>query len=192
MSAVIIIPVLILLLIGGLVFASQRISIYIDGIEIESDVAPQLVQDRTMVPIRVITEHFGADVGWVQETRTVEITSPYQQFMDAYEEKGMYIMQASDVLAMVEAGTVLILDVRSYSLREDSYISGSRHIPMPELLERLDHIPKDRTVAVYCVKNINAAYAVAILNMHGYEAYLLENGMDAWKAAGGQTVICAT
>ena len=182
--------VLALLLLGGLVYAGYHITIQIDGQEIESDVAPQLVQDRTLVPIRVITEHFGAEVGWVQESRTVEITSPYGKFMEGYGQKGMYIRQARDVLPLFNAGRMVILDVRSQALRDVSYITDSLHIPMPELLERLEELPTDQGVAVYCAKNINAAYAVTLLNMLGYEAYLLEDGIQAWGAAGGQNTIC--
>ncbi len=35
------------------------------------DVAPQIVTGRTLVPLRFISEMMGADVAWVQETRTV-------------------------------------------------------------------------------------------------------------------------
>ncbi len=182
--------ILAILMVGGLVYASHHITIMIDGKEIESDVAPQLVQDRTMVPIRVITEHFGADVGWIQETMTVEIASPYGKFMEGYGEKGMYIKETGDALAMVNAGTAVVLDVRGDAHRNHSYITGSLHIPMPQLIERLEELPGEKAIAVYCVKNINAAYAVTILNMLGYEAYLLEDGMNAWRAAGGQITLC--
>ncbi len=178
------------ILVGGLVFAGHSISIVIDGSEIETDVAPRLVQDRTLVPIRVITQHFGADVGWVPDTMTVEITSPYQHFMKGYGEKGMYIMQAGDVLSMVNAGTAVVMDVRSDALRKHSFIAGSMHIPMGMLLERLGELPDNKAVAVYCAKNINASYAVTILNMLGYDAYLLEDGMNAWRAAGGRITLC--
>ena len=175
-----------LLLAGTLVFASYHITILIDGQEIESDVPPQLTEGRTLVPIRVITEHFGADVGWVQESMTVEITSPYGKFMEGYGEKGMYIKEAAEVLPMFNAGTAVVLDVRGDALRDQGYIVDSLHIPMPQLLDRLEELPQDKAIAVYCVKNINAAYAVTLLNMLGYEAYVLENGMNAWLTAGGR------
>ena len=180
-----------LFLISGILYAAQNISIHIDGREVESDVAPQLVSGRTLVPLRAISENFGADVAWVQESMRVEITSPYQKFLDGYGEKGMYIKQAGEVLTMVNGGRAMVLDVRSDALRGVSYISGSVHIPMPQLLERLDELSKDKAIAVYCAKNINASYAVTMLNMLGYEAYLLEDGMQAWGAAGGRNVICA-
>jgi alkylhydroperoxidase/carboxymuconolactone decarboxylase family protein YurZ len=38
------------------------------------DVAPVIINDRTMLPIRFIAENFGFDVDWTQETQTVTIT----------------------------------------------------------------------------------------------------------------------
>lgn len=45
----------------------------INGKEILNDVAPIIIHNRTMVPIRFIAENMGAKVDWVDETRTVII-----------------------------------------------------------------------------------------------------------------------
>jgi len=42
---------------------------------IELDVPAQLINDRTLVPIRAISESFGCDVDWVDATQTVVITT---------------------------------------------------------------------------------------------------------------------
>lgn len=118
------------------------------------------------------------------------VTPSYHAFMEGYREKDMFIMDAAQVLEMVEEERAVILDVRSDSWRAQSYISDSIHIPLPQLLDRLQELPQDKALALYCVKNINAAYGVTILNMLGYEAYLLEDGMEAWGEAGGSTTIC--
>ncbi|MEE1014035.1 MAG: leucine-rich repeat protein [Clostridia bacterium] len=47
---------------------------YKDGKAIPVDVPAQLLNDRTMVPVRVIAEAFGADVDWNGNGRTVLIT----------------------------------------------------------------------------------------------------------------------
>lgn len=41
------------------------------------DVAPEIVNDRTMLPIRAVAEAAGATVEWIQETATVSIESAY-------------------------------------------------------------------------------------------------------------------
>ncbi len=47
-----------------------------DGAEIESDVPAQIINDRTMVPLRVLSESIGAKVDWDGNTRTVTVTTP--------------------------------------------------------------------------------------------------------------------
>ena len=37
-------------------------------------VAPEIINDRTYVPIRFVAEELGADVQWNEETKTVTIT----------------------------------------------------------------------------------------------------------------------
>lgn len=41
-----------------------------------SDPAPKIINNKTMIPVRFVAEEFGFDVQWVNETRTVSITSP--------------------------------------------------------------------------------------------------------------------
>jgi hypothetical protein len=47
-----------------------------DGAEIESDVPAQIINGRTMVPLRVLSESIGAEVKWDNATRTVTVNTP--------------------------------------------------------------------------------------------------------------------
>ena len=47
------------------------IRVYIDEEQISFDVPPQLIHDRTMVPMRAIFEYLGATVTWVEETQSI-------------------------------------------------------------------------------------------------------------------------
>ncbi len=49
-------------------------NVVVDGKTITNDVAPTIVGDRTMVPLRVIVEALGGSVDWDEATRTVTIT----------------------------------------------------------------------------------------------------------------------
>lgn len=51
--------------------AEENISLKIDGTEVEFDVMPQIIEGRTMVPVRAIFESVGAEVTWDNETKTV-------------------------------------------------------------------------------------------------------------------------
>ena len=45
----------------------------VDDKEISNDVAPVIVNDRTLVPIRIVTETLGGEVGWNDATKTVTL-----------------------------------------------------------------------------------------------------------------------
>jgi len=52
------------------------------------DVAPKIVSDRTFVPARAITQAFGAEVGWDNDTRTVTIDLPFTN-IDPLDANGL-------------------------------------------------------------------------------------------------------
>lgn len=52
-------------------FAESPITVTVDGQPVEFDVQPQLINDRTMVPLRAIFEELGAAVSWDEPTQTV-------------------------------------------------------------------------------------------------------------------------
>lgn len=56
---------------SNVAFASGEIKVAIDGEYVEFDVQPQLINDRTMVPLRAIFEALGAEVDWDNDTQTV-------------------------------------------------------------------------------------------------------------------------
>ena len=51
-------------------YANDEISVYLDNERIQFDVAPLLVNGRTMVPMRAIFEKLGATVNWDNNTQT--------------------------------------------------------------------------------------------------------------------------
>lgn len=53
--------------------ASDSIKLVVDGEDITSSAVPVIKNSRTLVPLRVITEHLGADIKWNEEDRTVKI-----------------------------------------------------------------------------------------------------------------------
>ena len=172
-----------LVLLSGVVYAAhhEMIVIHIDGNNIETDVAPQIVDGRTLVPIRFIAENFGADVNWVAETRTVDIVSPAKSFAGNFVERGMYQTDAAQALQFEDA---VILDVRPPTHRANGYVMNSMHVPLPTIPDRISEFDSGTTYMVYCVMDTNSAFAVAMLNMAGINAYVVTGGMDALEEAG--------
>ncbi|MDX9872248.1 MAG: stalk domain-containing protein [Clostridia bacterium] len=71
---------LIFLLLAGLlltaslpVLAADGINLVIDGKRATSSPSPVIINDRTMVPVRLVSESLGATVEWKEETRSVHI-----------------------------------------------------------------------------------------------------------------------
>lgn len=53
----------------------------------ETDVAPKIVNDRTLVPLRVVSESFDCKVEWKNEERMVEISTPAHQTVAAETDR---------------------------------------------------------------------------------------------------------
>lgn len=65
-----------LLFIPPLALAQRAVTIFVHGREIKCDVAPVIVDGRTMVPIRAISEGLGLDVQWDAANYHVLISTP--------------------------------------------------------------------------------------------------------------------
>jgi len=53
--------------------AANEIQVLLNNVPIAFDQTPIIENERTLVPVRAIAESFGAEVGWIQATRTVTI-----------------------------------------------------------------------------------------------------------------------
>lgn len=54
----------------------------VDNEEITATTAPRIMNDRTMIPLRIVSENFGALVDWFEDTRLITInTKEYQKFI---------------------------------------------------------------------------------------------------------------
>lgn len=79
-----------LLIVGVVpVNASGPIRLYVNGQEVYSDVAPQIIEGRTLVPLRVITEALGANVKWDHENNSVFVvgysSKEFEEFSALYQ-----------------------------------------------------------------------------------------------------------
>ncbi|MDX8402568.1 MAG: rhodanese-like domain-containing protein [Mariprofundaceae bacterium] len=79
----------------------------------------------------------------------------------------------------------VLIDVRTPEEYAGGHIEGAKLIPVQELADRLNEVPKDRQVYVYCRSGRRSARAAALLAKHGFTR--IENmvgGIEAWTAAG--------
>lgn len=76
---------------------------------------------------------------------------------------------------------ILLIDVREPSEFKDGYLKGAVNIPLGQLENRLQEIPKEKDVVVYCRSGRRSAEASGILVKNGYQkVFNLEGGIMNW------------
>jgi rhodanese-related sulfurtransferase len=88
---------------------------------------------------------------------------------------------------LATANAPLIFDVRrdkAYS-ESDSVLASARRLRPEDIESRMQEIPKNRSVIVYCVHGHEVSQtAVKVLRGAGVDARFLEGGFVAWQAVG--------
>ena len=79
-----------------------------------------------------------------------------------------------------------MLDVRPAEEYESGHIPGAINVPLKDIEECMEDLPKGQDVIAYCRGPycVLAFEAVAMLRERGFEARRLEEGYPEWKAAG--------
>jgi rhodanese-related sulfurtransferase/DNA-binding HxlR family transcriptional regulator len=87
---------------------------------------------------------------------------------------------------LVEAGAVVILDVRPPAEYAAGHIPGARSVPPDEIQRLHEALPTDAEIVAYCRGPycVYADEAVRELNRHGFRARRLEDGFPEWRRAG--------
>ncbi len=89
-----------------------------------------------------------------------------------------------ELKARLDAGEAIeIIDVRDEWELEVSKLDAAKHIPMDEILERLDEVPKDRPVVFLCRSGSRSGRVADYLTSQGYtNTYNLEGGILQWAS----------
>jgi rhodanese-related sulfurtransferase len=78
--------------------------------------------------------------------------------------------------------SVVLLDVREPFERELASIDPSLHIPMGDVPYRMEEIPRDREVVVYCHSGARSMMVAGFLAENGFVRVAnLSGGIDAWS-----------
>jgi rhodanese-related sulfurtransferase len=86
----------------------------------------------------------------------------------------------------------LVIDVRTEREWADGRIEGAENIPLSRLGERLQSLPADRDLVVYCSSGYRSAIAASLLQRQGLARVAdLVGGFLAWGAARLPTAIPA-
>ncbi len=77
-----------------------------------------------------------------------------------------------------------VIDVRAPGEREQKYIAGSLSVPLNHLVEKLETLPKDRPLLLYCAGGYRSSIAASLLQHNGFDHVSeIAGGIAGWEAA---------
>ncbi|MFP4502742.1 MAG: FAD-dependent oxidoreductase [Candidatus Hydrogenedentota bacterium] len=90
------------------------------------------------------------------------------------------------VEADAQPDDILFLDVRNPpELEETGTVPGAAHIPLDQLRERYEELPKKRRIGVFCAVGLRGYIAYRFLKQHGYDVVNLDGGFRTLKCMEG-------
>jgi len=81
---------------------------------------------------------------------------------------------------MISRDSAVLLDVRENWERDICIIENDVHIPMREIQSRLDELPKEKKIIVYCHTGNRSLKAAAFLQQMGFNAVSMKGGVEDW------------
>ena len=90
--------------------------------------------------------------------------------------------EASSMMDAEPGGTVVV-DVRREDEWVTGHVSGAIHIPVDDLTDRMDEVPRDMKVLFICAIGVRSGLACEIAAAMGYNTenlYNIEDGTPAW------------
>ncbi|ADQ41046.1 FAD-dependent pyridine nucleotide-disulfide oxidoreductase [Caldicellulosiruptor acetigenus I77R1B] len=85
------------------------------------------------------------------------------------------------VFELLDNPEYLILDVRTPEEYEFGHIKGAVNIPVDELRNRLNELPKDKKIIVYCGVGFRSYHGCLILKANGFDCWNMSGGWTSWR-----------
>lgn len=92
-----------------------------------------------------------------------------------------------DALEALRAEGSTVLDVRELDEWQTVRIPGVIHVPLTELVERVDEVPTGGRLPIVCAKGGRSRQAAEYLRSRGIDAINVAGGTDGWVEAGKPT-----
>jgi sulfur-carrier protein adenylyltransferase/sulfurtransferase len=117
------------------------------------------------------------------ENPTIFAPIDYDQFCGAREEAIVPAVSVQELKRKMDGSERFeLIDVREPFEFEIARIDGAKLIPLHEISERADELPREQPIVVHCHSGRRSEQAVRLLQQHGFaNVYNLEGGIDAWS-----------
>ncbi len=99
-------------------------------------------------------------------------------------------IDAFDLQARIaEGGDFILLDIRSAGELAQGMLPDAEHLPMHLIPLRINELPKDKDVILYCHSGARSYHACAYLAQQGYDNVInLRGGILGWARSGYQLI----
>lgn len=120
------------------------------------------------------------------EQPTITELQDYEQFCAPPTEMRRQTVPAIDVHELqrrrIAGEKVTLLDVREPFEYEIASIEGGTLLPLGQLSSRLNEVPRENPIVVYCHSGMRSAHAVQLFQQAQFSnVYNLQGGIDAWS-----------
>jgi hydroxyacylglutathione hydrolase len=113
-----------------------------------------------------------------------QATAPLEELTDDGRPLSRYdVVTFADLATARASGAVRVLDVRRNSEWTAGHLDGAQHIPLHELLDRLDEVG-DEPVWVHCAGGFRASIAASILDAAGKTVTAIADDFDQAESQG--------
>jgi SulP family sulfate permease len=93
-------------------------------------------------------------------------------------------LDVDEVEALLERRDTCLVDVRQPDEFRSGRLHGARSLPLQDIMEAIDALPRDRTVLLVCRTGRRSRRALRILREFGFDdVRYLKGGILSWKAA---------
>ena len=85
---------------------------------------------------------------------------------------------------------VVFIDVRRPDEYAEGHIKGAMFIPVDDVIQRVDELPKDKKLLFICAQGVRSGLACEMAAAMGFDSenlYNIEEGTEAWIKAGHPT-----
>ncbi len=91
------------------------------------------------------------------------------------------VVELKEKMQRKEKG-IVYLDVRTPMEFKSNHIQGFKNIPVDQVPNRINEIPKDKEIVIICQSGARSSSAARFLKQNGYDNVInVSGGMGAWS-----------
>ena len=112
------------------------------------------------------------------------VDNEYESFVSE-DQFGFYDISAEGAKKMVDRKDAFVLDVRDKASFDKGHLAHAHHMDVLDIENRVDELPQDKKILVYCeIGVLSMAAGKKLLEAGFREVYNITGGIEEWKSAG--------